>query len=154
MVSAGLGLLDAKFSNLPVSGASTVSGELPGASKFQGNAAIDYYRPIGADGLGLRANLTYTRRTGYFTTVDNLRTVTIGPANARVTIPYGRVPAFGYLDGRLALSGEDSRWEVALFGRNLTNETYVVGYDRDFFGTLVEGLGDPRTYGVELTARF
>jgi iron complex outermembrane receptor protein len=153
-ISGGVGLLDAKFHGLPTTVASTLGGDLPGASKFQGNVSLDYFTPIGGQGLGLRANLTYTRRSGYYTTIDNIRTVTLGPAAARVTIPYGHVPAFDYVDARLALLGKDDRWEAALFGRNLANKTYVVGYDRDFFGTLIEGLGDPRTYGVELTARF
>jgi len=43
---------------------------------------------------------------------------------------------------------------VALVGRNIFNNTYVEGYERDFFGTLIEGLGDPRTYAVEATFRF
>ncbi|HWW55544.1 MAG TPA: hypothetical protein VN047_01490 [Sphingopyxis sp.] len=61
---------------------------------------------------------------------------------------------FGYADARIALGSENGRWEAALFARNLFNNTYVEGYERDFFGTLIEGLGDPRTYGVEATFRF
>src|SRR3546814_11703888 len=54
---------------------------------------------------------------------------------------------------RIALGAENGRWEAAVFARNLFNNIYVDGYERDFFGTLIKGLGKPRPYGVEATFR-
>ncbi|HTU13360.1 MAG TPA: TonB-dependent receptor [Allosphingosinicella sp.] len=153
-LSGGIGLLDAEYRGLPVTPVLTVNGDLPGASDFQANASIGYETALGDSGLNLRANLTYTYRGPYFSSVENLRSVTVGSPAGPVTIPIDRVRGYDTLDARLAIGGANDRWEVALFGRNITDSLYVIGYERDFFGTLIEGLGDPRTYGLELTLRF
>jgi iron complex outermembrane receptor protein len=58
------------------------------------------------------------------------------------------------LDARLGLS--TGHWDVFLWGRNLTNDTYVTYRDdRSAIGVLqTTAYGDPRTYGVSVTARF
>jgi hypothetical protein len=55
---------------------------------------------------------------------------------------------------RLALFPDGERWEVALWGRNLFDEEYIYNFGLDFFGTLIVMRGDPRTYGISLTARY
>jgi iron complex outermembrane receptor protein len=148
-LTGGLGFLEADYGNLPLDATTVVGGKLPNAPDTQASGSIDYETAVGRD-LKLRGNFTYTYRGDYFTTIDNKRQVAVGP----VTIPFDRVDGFGYADARLAIGAGDGRWELALFGRNIFNNTYVEGYERDFFGTLIEGLGDPRTYGVEATIRF
>lgn len=62
--------------------------------------------------------------------------------------------SFWLLEGRLAY--EVGAVTVALWGKNLTNETYVtfVGNAEGAFGTDFVVLGEPRAYGVTLTTRF
>ena len=61
--------------------------------------------------------------------------------------------AHGLLDGRLALNLPNRDWTVALWGRNLTDKLYRTNVT-PFLGDEISTLGSPRTYGLELTARF
>lgn len=152
-LAGGIGFLKADYDNLPLDPVTIVSGKLPNAPDAQASGAIEYETAVGSS-LALRSNFTYTYRGNYFSSLDNRRQATVGSPAGPVTIPYDRVKGFGYADARIALGAENGRWEAAVFARNLFNNTYVEGYERDFFGTLIEGLGDPRTYGVEATFRF
>ena len=152
-LAGGIGFLDATYDNLPLDPVTVVSGKLPNAPDAQASGSIEYETAV-SSAVRLRGNFTYTYRGNYFSTVTNGRQATIGSPAGPITIPYDRVRGFGYADARLALGAENGRWEVALVGRNIFNNTYVEGYERDFFGTLIEGLGDPRTYAVEATFRF
>ncbi len=152
-LAGGIGFLDATYDNLPLDPTTIINGKLPNAPDAQASGSIEYETGVGGD-LMLRGNFTYTYRGNYFSTVSNGRQVTVGSPAGLVTIPFDRVRGFSYADARLALGAENGRWELALFGRNIFNNTYVEGYERDFFGTMIEALGDPRTYGVEATFRF
>lgn len=152
-LAGGIGFLKADYDNLPLDPVTIVSGKLPNAPDAQASGSIEYETAVGTS-LRLRSNFTYTYRGNYFSSLNNLRQTTVGSPAGPVTIPYDRVKGFGYADARIALGTENGRWEAALFARNLFNNTYVEGYERDFFGTLIEGLGDPRTYGIEATFRF
>jgi iron complex outermembrane receptor protein len=59
-------------------------------------------------------------------------------------------PAYGVLNASVGLRSEDERWGVTLFGRNLTDETYLASVSRSTLGDLVT-LGPPRTYGLEFS---
>lgn len=57
--------------------------------------------------------------------------------------PLGRQPDFAKLDATLRLFTDDKRWELALIGRNLTNERNLVsGLDRTATGG-AKGTTDP-----------
>jgi len=53
---------------------------------------------------------------------------------------------------RLGYNWDYGQYDVAVFGRNLTNQTRVVGAID--FNNLTGFLNEPRTYGVEFTAKF
>ena len=55
---------------------------------------------------------------------------------------------------RATLARADDGWEVALWSRNLFNEKVAVGYGNDFFGTLTREYSPPRTWGLEVSAKF
>ena len=64
-------------------------------------------------------------------------------------IPQQLWPSHENLDARLSLSGPDDRWEVSLWGKNLTNEltpTYVTYFGP--FRQILTPYAPPRTYGV------
>ena len=69
------------------------------------------------------------------------------PSNLTHESPYG------LLDGRISLTLPGNRWSVSVWGRNLTNTQYRTNIIA-FFGDEVGTYGPPRTYGVELSARF
>ncbi|MEX6723681.1 TonB-dependent receptor [Parapedomonas caeni] len=70
------------------------------------------------------------------------------------------------INARIGVLGEDERWGVELWGRNLTNKNYMqVGFDGPLQGSGTKNalvntqtfnafLAEPRTYGITLRARF
>ena len=61
------------------------------------------------------------------------------------------------VNGRIAWSHPEDQWELALWGRNLTDEDRISGISQTtvaVFGTPIMRILDPRTYGVEAIYRF
>lgn len=148
----GLGYQDAIFTSFPGGGAlgTDASGRrIPGASKIQANLGVDYVQPIsGPWEVALHAD--YTHRGNYFSDIDNRTTLTVGA----VTIPFDKIDASDLVNARISLKQTDRGWEAALWGRNLFDEEHVFIYGGDFFGTKTRRFSTPRTWGVELSARF
>ncbi|TPE61366.1 TonB-dependent receptor [Sandaracinobacter neustonicus] len=72
--------------------------------------------------------------------------------------PDGRVAPYGLLNLRATIRPDKGRWSVALWGKNLTDETYMVRlfnqYNSDLVGQKHIILGAPRTWGVTMRADF
>jgi iron complex outermembrane receptor protein len=63
--------------------------------------------------------------------------------------------SYGLLNARLALHFAAAGVDVALFGRNLTDEEYYVsGTDLEVLGFDQRFVGNPRTYGIEFRKTF
>ena len=77
---------------------------------YSGAVGMDYYLPV-SDSLEFRATLDVLF-SGDFYTAQNNDPVTVQDAFAKVNL-------------RLALAGDDGKWELALLGRNLTDEITV-----------------------------
>jgi outer membrane receptor protein involved in Fe transport len=66
--------------------------------------------------------------------------------------PYFIQPAYTLVDARLTIGGDNQKWNVELWGENLTNRTYAQAY----FNPALQApsvdafLGAPRTFGVTL----
>ncbi len=89
------------------------------------------------------------------------------PAMAVPTaIPQTIQDAYSLINARIGLRASDDRWEVNLFGRNLTDEGYCVSTFEQPFGaqlgavnattnTTVQrcAVGEPLTWGVQLKLR-
>ena len=61
------------------------------------------------------------------------------------------------VNGRIAWSHPKDRWELALWGRNLTDEDRLSGISQTtvaVFGTPIIRILDPRTWGIEAIYRF
>ncbi len=65
-------------------------------------------------------------------------------------------PGYNLLHARLSYDFNDSATQVALWGRNLTDETYAgdASTIANLFGSVAMYSDPPRTYGVELSHRF
>jgi iron complex outermembrane receptor protein len=61
--------------------------------------------------------------------------------------------AYGLLDGRVTLTLPNNHWSISAWAKNLTNTQYRTNIIA-FFGDEVGTYGAPRTYGVELSAKF
>lgn len=60
---------------------------------------------------------------------------------------------YGLLSGRIQFMPANERFSVAVFGTNLTDETYLTQV-LPFSGAILQTYGTPRTYGVEVGFEF
>jgi iron complex outermembrane receptor protein len=66
-----------------------------------------------------------------------------------------RQDGYGLLNARVALRSSSDSWEVALWGRNLTDKFYITSAaDVSGIGFYYTHRGMPRTYGLELNLNF
>lgn len=67
--------------------------------------------------------------------------------------------SYDLLGARFSLASADDKWAVSLWGKNLTDKDYVLNMS-NALGSLVVGrrafvqLGEPRTYGIDVSFRF
>ena len=61
--------------------------------------------------------------------------------------------AYGLLNASLGLHALDDRWELSLWGRNLTDEYYWNSVASNA-NLVVRFPGQPRTYGMALSVKF
>jgi iron complex outermembrane recepter protein len=68
----------------------------------------------------------------------------------------GWIPSYGLLNGRIALHLDNPDLELALWGRNLTNEQYYIQQFDSYagLGSAEDFQGDPRTFGISAKYRF
>jgi len=89
------------------------------APEWSGTMSLQYGRALSREWLGrpltIRARVDLMATDEFYTTVNGA--------------PGSKQGSYAKLDARLALGSSDGRWEVALVGRNLTDELYGVWYE-------------------------
>lgn len=164
-LSGGLTYLDAEFTDYtigPCYAGRAPDGSLPNTCSFNGmtpvsspewkfNLAADYSRPITDD-------LTFNGRLEVQHTSSMLLDAALDPRS--------RQEAVTLLNGSLALDIGDGRWNLALWGKNLTDEHYYQRIGGIPLAPMVSTGGtagaegfhgyyaEPRTFGLEATYRF
>lgn len=125
-----------------VGGFQNLSGEsLPFAPEWTGSLEIDYARSIGPD-LRVSAHCEAVYSDGHY----------LAPDNDRRTFQSG----YGKINLRLALGSALDSWELALIGKNLTDEIVkgfendIIGHPNAFYAQVLPG----RTFAVQGTVRF
>ncbi len=103
----------------------------------QVSGGVDYTMGLGSWGEALNFRLNYTWQSDMYWATDNIASE----------------DSYGLLDARVALSPEGAPWQVAVWGRNVTDELYRTNII-SFFGEEVSQFGVPRTYGVDFTFKF
>jgi iron complex outermembrane receptor protein len=152
-LETSLAYLDTVFTDYPnanLEGANFKGHRLPFASKFQGSVGINYSSRLGSGYYG-ELSIRDSYRTGYYSDVNNLTTVTLASGDV---LRYDYVGAFGLLDGSYTVTPSIGNWTASLWAQNLLNKRYVTSYGYDFFGTLYNAVGQPRTFGVRATLHF
>ena len=116
--------------------------------KWSGNLNLDYTTPV-TSGMKVAFNVNADFSSSY-----------IAAANLD---PRTHQDGYVKLGARLALAEVDDRWEVALIGRNLTNQRILqTGSSMPLATTITGNAGNayngivdrPRTIAVQLTGRF
>jgi iron complex outermembrane receptor protein len=163
-VSGSLAYLDSKFtdfanaSGLPgIGGTQDLTGKPNSFSPaWSGSLAVDWNGDIGSSGLTWAANANVAF-------VSDQYVGTVNDAN-----PQSIADGYAVLGARLALSGRDDSWSLAVFARNLTNTHYrplavyqplgaALGLNNGAFpGSTANRIqaNEPRTYGISGTIRF
>lgn len=149
---ASLGLLDTRYdeyvgiSQLDGSRLDRAGEPFPVAPEIQAHASVEYDVPLAPFGNRLDGVLTprlewyYQSETFYF-----------GPE-----VPALVQGGYNLLHARLAYTFDADRMQIALWSRNLTDETY---FDNAFstgssLGVVGQAYAAPRTFGAEISRRF
>lgn len=116
--------------------------------KWSGNLNVDYSTPV-TSGMKVAFNVNVDFSSAY-----------IAAANLD---PRTRQDSYAKLGARLALAEIDGQWEIALIGRNLTNQRILqTASSMPLATTITRNAGNayngivdrPRTIAVQLTGRF
>lgn len=114
---------------------------LPNAPEFSLTGIADYTIPLGdGDAIDLLASASYRSK------------VFFDPGND----PLIAQDAYWVVDARAAYTIDDGRWQLAVFGRNLTDEEYTnMAFNlQSSFGLLQLIVAPPLTVGVEASFRY
>jgi iron complex outermembrane receptor protein len=115
---------------------------LPYTPKFSANADIQYEFAVGND---LKAFVGGT--VTYQGSQNATFTTAILPAVDFV------IPGYATVDARLGVASSDDRWRASLFGRNLTNKSYITGVST-YLDTRNRYRGRPLVYGLSLAYKY
>jgi iron complex outermembrane recepter protein len=143
---------DAKYLSYP-------AGPCPLEVTGQAHCDLSGKPVAGAPRWTTGANGTYEhaltdRLTGYFSSEYSWRSRFYGSLDdSRLSLTGG----YGLLNLRLGVHTADQRWDLSVWGKNVTNRHYAANYFN--YGSLLPGtyvafFGDPATYGVTLRANF
>lgn len=125
--------------------------------KKQLNVSATQKIPVGSGTLAITGAYAYVGAQHF----DAVRAA--DQASAATTAAYetentlGRVPGYGIFNGRIALQLDDSNVEIAVYGRNIFDNKYLLRRFPDLYrslGIAAAYVGQPATYGVETTFKF
>ncbi|RIK93919.1 MAG: TonB-dependent receptor [Proteobacteria bacterium] len=142
-LGASLNHLDATYKNFPAApitgGTFDASGKrLNSAPKWSYNLFAQYTHDLGDMGsLSLRGEYAWKGRQFFTVVNDNIQTS----------------PSYELVNASISYTSPDERWQVILYGRNLTNDQYLISAGG--FTAVPSGTpGDPRTYGLRLAFTY
>jgi iron complex outermembrane receptor protein len=130
-----------KFNTQPGSDDFT-GNQLANAPKLTLDGQARWETPIGNDHVGvyILGDASYRSKT-YFSLANR-----------------GQNSQAGYwlLNGRIGVHDRNDKWEVAVFGKNILNKLYISQSYDNWGGAFPSSnyLGDPATYGVQVTFRY
>jgi iron complex outermembrane receptor protein len=128
---------DAEYDRFTSGGVDYSGTPLRFSPEWAGNVAIDYTRQL-SDLGSLRAFVNYAYKG------DHLLSEAFEQSS------------YSTLSARLSFASASGAWELALFGDNLTDESYLFNYIEQVngFGFTSANRADPRIYGAEFTYHF
>lgn len=140
-LKVGLSYIDSELTN-PKPGNEALEGDrLTYTPEWQGNWMVRYTRPLGQRSLVAAVQVDGTYKGDFFAEVPN-------------TV-LSSVDGYALVNARASMGSEDGKWELALWGQNLTDEAYVQYLNElPTIGVVLESVGYPRTYGVEISYKW
>ncbi|HSV71999.1 MAG TPA: TonB-dependent receptor [Methylibium sp.] len=135
----GLGLLDGKYRELLLNGTDLSGNRMIEAPKYTANLAADYSVPVGGYSLSFHADATFVDEQFFLASNS----------------PESRVGSSRDVGARIALRDPSGRYELAVYGKNLTDNQVSTGVAIDpTTQTKFTTVPYPRRFGVELSAKF
>jgi iron complex outermembrane recepter protein len=149
-LQAGLGLIDAEYDELELTGVDLAGNEPVSSPEVNFNIAADYTLDLGENWM------TRIHLDGNY--VDDQWFSAYNGANLPGLGDYSEIgqEAYWLWNGRLTFSDQEDRFGISLWVANMTDEEYDIyainlqgGFGYNYFMA-----GAPRTYGAEFTFRF
>ncbi|OGT80649.1 MAG: hypothetical protein A3H91_15250 [Gammaproteobacteria bacterium RIFCSPLOWO2_02_FULL_61_13] len=148
-VQGGVGYLDAGYTELET-GANLVTdlfvlsqdSELVNSPEWSTNLGIEYSYSVPRFGGQLVARLDWAYQSGTYKDALNF--------------PEMYQPGYHLLDLGMTYFSADARWEISVFGKNVTDERYIVsGFANALtYGTAAATVGRPAEWGVSFAYHF
>lgn len=137
---AGLGLLRGEYRELVLNGIDLAGHDLIEAPRYTINLSADYAVPIGELGaMAFHVDATHAGRQ-YFSALNT---------------PEFCAPSFWDVNARIGFSDRSGRYELAVYGKNLTDNRVTNGIQIDpSTSTRFTTVPFPRRFGVEFTGRY
>jgi iron complex outermembrane receptor protein len=134
-LTASIAYLDAEFEEfITPQGQSLEGNKLQDSPEWQTVASVSYTLALGSGGLNFFLQHSYTdEKYSYFT-----------------NLPLEKVDSLNLLNANIRWKGQDDRWSLGVYGRNLSDEEYFT-QKLDFGVFVLAGVGAPREYGVDFT---
>lgn len=128
-----------KFTN-PVAGEADFDGNaLPYAPDMKVFAGIQYIQPLGQMG-NLTVNVDYSNMDDQYS----------DPSNSAVDA----IESYSLVNARIALTPLEGKWELAVWGKNLSDKVYNAINNDNFLGFPRTVLGEPMRVGLSATYFF
>lgn len=143
-LALGVSYLEAEYDNFPAApgpGGTTIDAagnRLNNAPEWMLQAGLDYRRALSAWEFYTSANFGWQDEV--FFTADN---------NS-----IDRQSGYGLLDAAIGIESLDRRWDLSLWGRNLTDEDYITWSAQYTPPGRTGHAGPPQTYGLRASYRF
>ncbi|MBC3767402.1 TonB-dependent receptor [Neptunicella marina] len=153
-INASLGLLDTEFKDFPggLTGGGNAKGkDLINAPDMNLSLSIQHIVSLSAINADLMWRLDLSHSSGFFTTVDNVKSQTLADGT---DVQFGHVDHITLINARIGLLTHKSGWEAYLWARNLGDFQDPIDNRKDFFGTVTTNYAEPRTYGIEVIYQF
>ena len=117
-----------------------IGNHLPDSPKLTFNQIIKYKFSV-SDQISLESVLNSNYVSRVYKNIDNDQHL--------------RAESYWLLNGRVTLSGADARWQLSIWGNNLTNKVYFRERVENFGAAWIyETPGAPRSYGLALGYRW
>ncbi len=146
-LSAGVGILDGKYTDFPnatftpaspLQGPQTVvdatGNRMIYAPKFSSNATIDYRIPTSMGEFGINASVSQRSK------------IYVSAANRLA------IPGYAVVNGTLSWTSNDEHFGVQVWARNLFNRDYYLNRTEQALGD-IQFLAPPRTVGLTLSVK-
>jgi len=139
-IKLGLGWLDAEYGEFFVWGESQKGNKVINSPEWTFNGAIRYEYPLN-NGLKLISMSDVSYRSDRHLESTNIQTA--------------HEPAYWLVNVRLALSSHDDKFQVGIWGKNITNQAYR-HYVNDVasLGVVGDLWDEPLTYGIDVKYHF